>query len=95
MKVNVDQTVEFSDAHRKQLATLLGKKEVNRSQIKDFLWQQGARWEAALEALKPFSDEDFAEDETNVNGVGDEERHLHLVEDEDLIGAPTEDEDLI
>lgn len=48
MRVNVDKTVEVSEAERKLIAQKLGRRTADRQAIKDFLWEHGAGWKAAL-----------------------------------------------
>lgn len=76
MKVSVEQTIEVSDERRKQIAADLGVKWADRAALKGFLWEHGAGWETYLDDQVGA----FAEDPTNVNGVGDDP-------EEDLLGT--------
>lgn len=53
MRVNLYQTVEWSDENRVLLAALLDKpgakpRQASRDEIKDFMWEYGRHWPAAL-----------------------------------------------
>lgn len=77
MKVNVYQTVEFSDQQRVTLARLLDgpdgkKREATRDEIKTFLWEHGRHWEANLGV--PAVQEDTsaaASEEEDLLGIGE------------------------
>jgi hypothetical protein len=54
MKVNIDKTLEVTDEQRKQIADFLdgdgatGKRDATRDEMKEFIWQYGARWEDVI-----------------------------------------------
>ena len=53
MKVNVYVTEDVTDAERKEISELLGVKLATRDQLKEFLWNNGAKWRYALGAIVP------------------------------------------
>lgn len=64
MKVAVYQTMEVTDEQRVEIAALLDgdggkKRKASAAEMKEWLWQQGAGWQAALGSGEP---EDAAED---------------------------------
>lgn len=82
MKVNIYETVEFSDEQRERLGAVLSgalkpKYKPSRGEIKGFIWTHGAGWAEELEAAY----RDTFEPET-ADDDGDED---------DLIGTSSED----
>lgn len=84
IKVNIDKTIEISDAQRKEIAAVLDgpggkKRDATRDEMKDFLWAHGARWEAVLAG-----DDEGQPEVEDLLGDADDDL-LGDVDDEDLI----------
>lgn len=103
MKVNVYQTVEVSDEQRVQIANLVDgalkpKRQATRDEIKEFVWEAGAEWEAELADLwntrfgdgTGESDEDAEERQRKADElaarVNDSDDSVGTEEDEDIDG---------
>lgn len=87
MRVNIYQTVEVSDDQRRAIAVALhgttDRRGASREDLKDFIWQHGAGWEAAL-AGPETPDED---DEDLLGTPGDDDA------EEDLLGTADDADD--
>lgn len=84
MKVQVKETVEVTDEQRRQIASVLAGKVVKRDAIRDdmkqYIWERGEDWEAALatewakvSGEEPESDDDEDEDLIGLSGDDDED----------------------
>jgi hypothetical protein len=83
MRVNIDRTVEVTDAQRAAIAKDLGQKAVTRAEIQEFIWQHGASWDRPLADPAVPEPEPPAED---LLGSIDPDRNLAAVPDpSDLI----------
>lgn len=58
MNVNLSITIDIDDATRARIAAYVGQKKVTREEIKEFLWNNGAGWEQALNELVPADDDE-------------------------------------